>query len=57
MLGWLRFVCTNGMIIGETKQEFRDIHDQHLNLNKIPPAIRVDMGMVVQDIGRLICGN
>lgn len=53
LLGWLRFVCTNGMIIGETKQEFRDTHDQYMNLDKIPPAIQDGMGMVEQDIGRL----
>src|SRR5262245_10621156 len=39
LLGWLRFVCSNGMVIGETKTELRDVHNQHLDLSRIPEIV------------------
>ncbi|KAA6182737.1 DUF945 domain-containing protein [Thiohalocapsa marina] len=53
LLGWLRFVCSNGLVIGETKQEFHDIHNHNLDLDKIPAAIRAGMALVEQDRARL----
>lgn len=49
VLGWLRFVCTNGMIIGETLCNFKDIHNRHLDLEKITEVIQSGLKKVDQD--------
>jgi hypothetical protein len=42
--GWFRFVCSNGMVIGETKIEIKERHGQGLDLKSIAarmkPAIK-----------------
>ena len=53
MLGWFRFVCSNGLIIGETKAELRDVHDEHLNLGVIPGIIANGLAKVRSDLERL----
>lgn len=53
LLGWLRFVCTNGLVIGETKTELRDIHDDQLDLDCIPDIIAGGMAKVSQDLNRM----
>lgn len=53
LLGWLRFVCANGLVIGETKAELRDVHDQHLNLDAIPEIIVAGMNVVGSDLQRI----
>jgi len=53
MLGWLRFVCTNGMVIGETKTELRDIHNERLNIDRIAEAIADGMKLVKNDLKRM----
>lgn len=37
--GWFRFVCSNGLVIGESLLEVRDIHNPSLDLIKIEEAI------------------
>lgn len=54
LLGWFRLICSNGMIIGETKTELRDIHNIHLNLEKIPFIISNNMEAIAQEKKRLI---
>jgi hypothetical protein len=49
LLGWLRFVCSNGLVIGETKVELRDIHNQRMDLERIPGIIRDGLDQVAQD--------
>jgi hypothetical protein len=39
LLGWFRFVCLNGLVIGETLTEIRDVHNPALDLMKIESAI------------------
>lgn len=39
VFGWLRFVCANGLIIGETMIEIRERHDGSLALDEIPKRI------------------
>jgi hypothetical protein len=39
LFGWLRFVCSNGLVIGETKIEIRERHGQSLDLAAIPERI------------------
>lgn len=53
LLGWFRFLCSNGMVIGETKTELRDIHNERMNLEKIPDLICKGLGLVKIDIERL----
>jgi hypothetical protein len=53
VLGWLRFVCTNGLIIGETLCNFKDIHNKHLNLEKITGLISSGLKKVDKDKVRM----
>jgi hypothetical protein len=53
LLGWLRQVCTNGMVIGETRTDIRDIHNENLDLNRIPEIVGKAMKAVNNDVLRL----
>ena len=53
LFGWLRLVCSNGMVIGETMVELRDIHNEHLDLEPIPKIIRGRLAKVGHDLKRL----
>ncbi len=53
LLGWYRFVCSNGLIIGETKAALRDVHDEHLDLDVIPQIVANGLTKVNADIKRL----
>lgn len=53
LLGWLRFVCTNGLVIGETKTELRDIHNQGLDLGRIIGVVQQAMELVKKDLRRM----
>lgn len=52
-LGWLRFVCSNGMVIGETRAEIRELHNRGLDLNSIPRLIGDAMNKIEQERQRL----
>ncbi|MBZ1351210.1 DUF945 domain-containing protein [Alcaligenaceae bacterium LF4-65] len=53
LFGWFRFICTNGLIIGETKASLRDTHDENLNLEVIPEIISEGLAKVKADLARL----
>lgn len=53
LFGWYRFICSNGLVIGETKAELKDVHDQHLNLDVIPQIIADGFKKVQADLERL----
>lgn len=53
LLGWLRLVCSNGLIVGETKAELRDVHDARLDLEQIGEAISKGLKLVERDFRRL----
>jgi len=53
LLGWFRFVCANGLIIGETKAELRDAHDEHIDLGAIPALIVNGMSEVARSLARM----
>jgi hypothetical protein len=53
VLGWIRFICSNGMVIGETRAELRDTHDRHLDLEPIPEIVRDAMEKVELERKRL----
>ena len=52
-LGWLRFVCANGLVIGRAKVNIRHRHSQGLDLTRIGPAIRNALGSVESDRDRI----
>lgn len=53
IFGWLRLVCLNGMVIGKTVVEQRDVHDRHLSLDPIPDVIEAGVKEAREEIGRL----
>jgi hypothetical protein len=53
LLGWFRFICSNGLIVGETKAALRDVHDEHLNLGVIPDIVTKGLSKVKADLERL----
>ena len=53
LFGWLRFVCTNGMIIGETKVDVRERHGGHLDLVPLGDRIREAFEGVNADLSRI----
>jgi hypothetical protein len=53
LLGWFRFICANGLIIGETKAELRDTHDENMNLEIVPEIIGKGLVKVKADLRRL----
>jgi hypothetical protein len=53
VFGWLRFVCSNGLIIGETKIEIKERHGQRLELAPLPDRIRNAFGVAYTDRARM----
>jgi hypothetical protein len=53
LLGWIRWICSNGMIIGETKAELRDTHDDHLDLDPIIDAVVNGLKLVDEDLAKM----
>lgn len=53
LFGWLRFVCANGLVIGETKIEIRERHGRSLDLSSIPKRIQPALGAVEADRTRM----
>ncbi|MBT4512925.1 MAG: DUF932 domain-containing protein [Chloroflexi bacterium] len=49
LFGWFRFICSNGMVIGETISELRDIHNRHMDLSKVKSLIIKAMHQVHSD--------
>jgi hypothetical protein len=52
LLGWLRFICSNGMVIGETRTDLHDIHNKNMDLKKIPGIIGKALKFVEDDLKR-----
>lgn len=53
LLGWYRMICSNGMIIGESKAEFSDMHDQGLDTSIVPAVISKGLEAVKNDQARM----
>jgi hypothetical protein len=53
LFSWLRLICTNGLMIRETKAALRDIHDENLNLDVIPKIISEGLKKAKADEVRL----
>jgi hypothetical protein len=53
LLGWFRYVCSNGMVVGETRIDLRQLHNNTLDLNRIPFDIDSAMHKIEQERKRL----
>jgi hypothetical protein len=53
LFGWYRFVCSNGLVIGETKIEINERHGQQLDLASIPDRIQPALIAVEADRSRM----
>lgn len=53
MLEWVRFICSNGLVIKETLAHVSDIHNEHLDINPIPEIIASGLSHVEADIQHL----
>jgi hypothetical protein len=53
LLSWFRLVCSNGLVIRETKASLRDVHDEYLHLDKIPGIVVEGMKAVDADLRRM----
>jgi len=51
-LGWIRFICSNGMIVGKARTTFSDIHDIRMKVNELARVIRTGLQSSHQDIER-----
>jgi hypothetical protein len=49
LLGWYRFVCSNGLVIGESKIEIKERHKQGLELASIGWRLRQALASVEAD--------
>jgi len=49
LFGWLRFVCLNGMVIGKTLTEIREIHSGEMDLKKVVRGIREGLEIAKRD--------
>ena len=54
LFGWLRFVCANGLVIGETKIEIRERHGEGLDLRHISERIQPGLEAVLDDRSRMM---
>tara|TARA_R110002072_G_scaffold66954_2_gene164585 strand:+ start:518 stop:1489 length:972 start_codon:yes stop_codon:yes gene_type:complete len=52
-LGWLRFVCANGMVVGTTMAELKDIHNPHMDLDRIAGIVSHGMTLIQDDRERM----
>ena len=53
LFGWYRFVCANGMVIGESRIEIRERHGQPLEIDTIPKRIASSLHAAQADRRRL----
>jgi hypothetical protein len=53
LFGWFRFVCANGLVIGESKIEIKERHRQNLDLASVPERIRPALEAVEADRSRI----
>ena len=53
LFGWFRSVCSNGLVIGETKITIRERHGQRLDLAAVPTRIQSAFEAARTDCARL----
>jgi Domain of unknown function (DUF932) len=53
LFGWYRFICANGLVIGETKIEIKERHGHKLDIDSIPARIWPALQAVEADRSRM----
>lgn len=53
LFSWLRLVCSNGLVIRETKAEVSDLHNKNIDLERIFDIVVDGFKVVGQDLDRL----
>lgn len=53
MLEWVRFICSNGLVIKDTLAHLSDIHNERLDITPIPEIIASGLSHVEADIQHL----
>ncbi len=53
LFGWFRFVCGNGLVVGESVSEVRSIHNDGLDLNAVGESVRFGLRKATDDLKRL----
>jgi len=49
LIGWLRFVCENGMVAGDIKTDYRRRHNQAMNISEIHDVLNDGLAEVTLD--------
>jgi len=49
IIGWLRLICSNGLIIGETKTDYRRRHNQAMEIGEIGEVLRDGIATTARD--------
>ena len=52
-LGWFRFICSNGLVIGTEKGRFKKAHTEHLDVSRIEEFLRQGIAGATVEHGRL----
>lgn len=52
-LGWLRWVCSNGMVMGRTTAKLREVHSRGLDTSQIPELISNGIGEAQEEKARM----
>jgi hypothetical protein len=53
LMGWYRFVCGNGLIIGHSRVEFRNRHSRGLDLRPIRKILSQSLAEISRDLDRI----
>lgn len=53
VLGWLRFVCSNGMVVGAAQTDYRKRHTQTLDIEAVGALLEKGLTYATQDKARL----
>ncbi|WP_168194178.1 DUF932 domain-containing protein [Altererythrobacter sp. TH136] len=53
LVGWFRFVCANGLVIGNTLAKIADVHDERLDLRQLEHAVTDGLKLANVDRKRL----
>jgi hypothetical protein len=49
MLGWYRFICSNGLVVGEVRVNFRKRHDPYLDPAEIGGVLSTGLSNLVEE--------
>ena len=52
-LGWFRFICSNGLVIGTEKGRFKKAHTEHLDITRIEEFLQQGIAGATADRARL----